>query len=158
MKKIIATIIVLATSTSFADGFVCESLESDLRVKIYNKVLPSDGTRSASVMIVSDPQVQPGRQTIAKFSTENGSLITAHSGQLKFIGDVDLRFNDMGRSGEYLVGTRLGEVELIKLNIDFTYGDALSDGDTTSGRIIVVKRNGAAAVRDAVCTRYLKSE
>lgn len=159
MKKLIsATLIALVATTAKADGFVCESVDSDIRIKVYNQTQADEGTRSPAVMIVSDPQVGTGRKTIAKFSTETGSLSTSHHGSLKYLGDVDLRYNDMGRAGEYLMGTRLGEVDLIKLTIDFTYGDNLENGAETAGRIVVVKRDGETAVRDAVCTRYLKGE
>ncbi len=158
MKKLIVALVTLASVQSFADGFVCETDAGDLRLKVYNKVNPNEGTRSSSVMVVSNPQVGSGRRTIAIFTSDSGLLSTAHNSGLKYIADVDLRFANSNRSGEYLVGTRLGEVEMIKLNIDFTYGDDLADGDETSGRLVVVKRDGAAIVRNATCVRYLKAE
>lgn len=159
MKKVMAalTLIMFASVNAFADGFVCESDASDLRIKVYNKVSPSEGTRVASVMIVTDPRVSGGRKTVAKFSTDRGTLATAHNQSLKFAGNVDLRFSDLS-AGEYLVGTRLGEVDTIHLTIDFVYGDNLANGEQTSGRMLIVKRDGDSTLRYATCTRYLKGE
>lgn len=153
-------IITLNSFSAFADGFTCTNIDGDLKVSVYNKIDPLDGTRSPAVMIVSNPAIQSRRKTIAKFSEENRTLDTSHTtaDYLVFTGDVDLRFSDSNRKGEYLFGTRLGEVDFIQLNVDFTYGDNLMSGDKTSGSIVVMKRDGKAIVRPAVCTRYLRNE
>jgi hypothetical protein len=162
MKKLIATIATIATFTSFgaqADGFRCLTTAGDLKVSVYNMVDPSEGTRSPAKMIVSDPSISEGRKTIAKFSAANGTLETSHneSSGLRFEGIVDLRFSDLSRGGEYLLGTRLAEVDTIRLYVDFVYGDNLLDGDETRGAVTLIKRNGEISRHSATCTRYLKN-
>lgn len=154
----ISTLISLVATASLADGFVCTTDAQDLRVSVYNKVNAEDGTRSPSKMIVSNPQISQGRKTIAKFSADAGTLATANatSDLLTYIGNVDLRFNDSSRKGEYLLGTRLGQVSTITLEVDFRYGDNLFDGEETDGLVTLVKRNGEVVRQYVTCTRYLK--
>lgn len=152
------SLITLAAANAFADGFVCDLNEDNLRIKVYNKTSPDEGTRSPAVMILSNPQVGLGRKTVATFSTANDSLLTAHDHNLEYRGRVDSCLMGSNRAGEYLVGTRLGAVDTIYLTIDFVYGDNLVTGDTTPGQLVVQKRDGQLIVRDATCTRYLKGE
>lgn len=159
MKKTISTLAVivastLASSAALADGFVCETAQGDLTVKIYNNTQPSAGTRTGAVMVLSDPSVQDGRKTIARFTDVSGNL---SSSELVYTANVDLRFADSRRKGEYLVGTRLGEVDTIEAAIDFTYAAPVREGDAITGSLLVIKRDGSQIARDLDCARYLKN-
>jgi len=155
MKAFIVIAAILASSAAKADGFVCQTVEGDLNVKVYNQVQPEQGTRNAAVMIVSDPSIRAGNKTIAKFSAANGTLT---SRQMMYVADVDLRFTDSSRVGELISGTKLGELTEISLNVDFAYSPAstMAAGEETAAELKLVKRNGAVITRDVVCSRYLK--
>src|SRR3989338_1707434 len=109
MKKIIFVMAaVMASSTAaFADGFVCETRAQDLNVKVYNNTNPELGTRTAAVMVLSDPSVSHGRKTIARFQNSNGLISNTGA---HYEAKVDLRYNDSARKGELIGGTKLGQL------------------------------------------------
>ena len=158
MKKLILALIATAGFQAHADGFICDTFSGDTTVTVYNHVSPYSGTRTPAKMIVSDPRVQDGRKTIAAFTEANGTLSSLHNEVpgLAFVGKVDLRYRDMARKGEYILGTRLGHVDTLRLDIDFSYGDNLENGELSEATITVLKRNGDVIEVDAVCERYLK--
>lgn len=145
--------LVLVSSAALADGFKCESLDSSLLVKVYNHTQPEAGTRNAAVMILSDANVGSGNKTIAKF---DGESTLVNSGA-RYVANVDLRFADSNRAGEYLMGTRLGELKKIKLDVDFSYAEPVEAGTEVSAKIIATKRNGVVLTEEATCVRYLKN-
>jgi len=154
MKKLTLLVtMMIASSNVFADGFVCQSVEGDLNVKIYNHTQPEVGTRVAAVMVLSDPLVQGGRKTIARFKQTSGTLSSegAH-----YLADVDLRFTDSNTKGEYIAGTRLGHVDTIALDVDFSYDQPVAEGTLVKGLLTVTKRNGDIIEKDMECSRYLK--
>lgn len=153
MKTLLITALMLATSSAFADGFVCAT-DSGLVVKAYNHVQPKKGTRTPAVLVISDSSVGAGRKTIAKFTDAEG-LVTADGAS--FTGNVDLRFNNTGRKGELIAGTKLGEVDVIQLDVDFSYGTPVVDGEEVAGALTILKRNGEEIVDLATCHRYLKN-
>ena len=155
MKKILVQLAVLLTaSVSLADGFICESEDAGLRVQVYNQVQPEMGVRNAAVMILSDMTVAGGRKTIARFQTATGTLWNEAA---LYTANVDLRFNDSGRKGELVVGTKLGHVDQFELGVDFSYAHPVADGEILNGILTVLKRGGEAIELDMVCARYLKN-
>lgn len=160
MNSMIATAAVLLatvfSTAAKADGFVC-STEQGLNVKIYNHVSPLDGTRNISRMILSDATILKGRKTIATFAAEKGNLTDSYEGpRARFTGKVDLRMTGSKRKGEYLQGTRLGEVSEILVDIDFVYERGLVEPGASY--LTVVKRNGEASTEHLTCARYVKGE
>lgn len=157
LKAFALSLITLASaSIAKADGFKCMTAEGYLAVKVYNHTEPSMGTRSVSTMIISDPSVGFGRKTVALFTSEKGTL-AAH-GLGKYVAAVDLRMKASRRAGEYLVGTRLGELDTISLDLDFNYAYPVEDGAEVLGLATFVKRNGEVLSRELVCSRYLKAD
>ncbi|MEO5668362.1 MAG: hypothetical protein ABIR96_09905 [Bdellovibrionota bacterium] len=155
MKNLALSLVALTASlVAHADGFKCETVEGDLAVKVYNHVSPENGTRSAAVMIISDTSVSAGRKTIARFTDANERLSNAAA---SYVGDVDLRFNDSGRKGELISGTKLGELDQILVDIDFSYGAPVTALSEVSGTMTLLKRSGEEIVRDLACVRYLKN-
>ena len=145
---------LMGATQARADGFECQTVDKDLVVKVYNETDPAKGTRNGAVMILSDPAVQEGRKTIAKFKSVDRTLdnTSAH-----YLTDVDLRFTDIRRKGELISGTKLGQLAQIALDIEFSYSDPLEDGESTKGRLALVKRNGTVIFRSLECVRYLKN-
>ncbi len=154
MKSVLTTLaVLLVSSVSMADGFICESPEAGLKVRVYNQVQPTLGTRNAAVMILSDMNVAGGNKTIARFQSASGTLW--NEGAL-YTANVDLRFNDSGRKGELVAGTKLGHVDQFELAVDFSYAAPVADGEVLSGLLTVLKRGGDVIELDMVCARYLK--
>jgi hypothetical protein len=154
MKKTLLTIaIAMAATSAHAEGFVCETMDGVLKAQVYHQVQPTKGTKNPAIMILSDNTVQHGRKTIATF--EAGQTLDGSAAQ--YLANVDLRFKNSDRKGEYLLGTRLGELSQVAIDVDFTYSKPVQDGDEVSGVITAVKRNGDTIEADVVCTRYLKN-
>ena len=157
MKLVIAAaaLALIAFSTqAHAEGFKCQTVEGDLNVKIYHHNDPSVGTRVASTMIVSDPSVMAGRKTVALFTSTKGTLSLQSEGS--YLASVDLRMVESRRQGEYLAGTRLGELSTIAVDLDFSYAKPVVDSDMVTGTATFTKRSGEVIERDLVCARYLK--
>ena len=148
---LVAAMATIASSGALADGFVCAN--DKIIVKIYNHVDAKAGTRTPAVMVVSDPNVQAGRKTIARFTDANGRITSkgAH-----YSSDVDLRFSDSSRKGELIGGTKLGELDTIVLDVDYNFSQPVDAGSRVSGLLTLNKRNGKSIEIELDCKRYLK--
>ncbi len=155
MKTALIALMAMGFSgAALADGFVCDTLDGVYTVKVYNHTQPTAGTRNAAIMIVSDNTIQSGRKTIATFESENGLL---SSQSLRYVADVDLRFSNSNRSGENILGTKLGMVDTLTLDVNFSYDEPVSAGEEIAGKVIVAKRNGQKIKSALSCVRYLKN-
>lgn len=155
MKNVLVFLAAVFSAPAFADGFVCQSLEEGIKVKVFNHTHAEEGTRNAAIMIVSDLNVNGGRKTIATFEASD-SLLTNDGAT--YTSKVDLRFNGSERKGENILSTKLGEVKFIILDIDFSYAYPVAAGEEVAGELILKKRNGEVIRTDVACTRYLKGE
>jgi hypothetical protein len=158
MKKMtlwVAGMVSLVSASAFADGFRCQTENGDVRVIVYNNTHAEHGTRNGAAMVFSDPLVQYGRKTIARFSDVKGTLWNTGA---HYEANVDLRFKDSSRKGEYIGGTRLGYLDAIELNVDFNYAQPVRTGEYLSGKLLLIKRNGKQIEHNLDCIRYLKSE
>ncbi len=154
MKVLLAALVAITTtSIARADGFDCHTTTQDLNVKIYNYVDPSEGTRSASFMVLSDPSVGYGRKTIASFSDLKDTLSQEGSA---FFADVDLRVSESNRSGENVGGTKLGHLKHVAVVVSHSYSNPVAEGTYLPGAIHFYKRNGEVSSQGLVCVRYLK--
>jgi hypothetical protein len=154
MNKLLLTIaMVLVANSAKADGFLCETMDGALKVKAFNEVQPEEGTRNPAIMILSDANVQAGRKTIATFESSQ----TLGGSSVHYVAKVDLRYNNSNTKGEYLLGTRLGELKKIVLDVDFTYAQPVRRGQEVEGLITATKRNGEVIEQEVVCERYLKN-
>ncbi|MDZ4662579.1 MAG: hypothetical protein SGJ18_13285 [Pseudomonadota bacterium] len=154
MKLLITLLTALTASQAMADGFTCKTYGDDLTIKVYNKTQPSEGTRNAAVMVISDSNISYGRRTIAKFSAEG----TLDNSGASYTAGVDLRRIDSDRKGENILGTKLGNVDSISLDVDFKYNEPVAHGTVLLGRVTIEKRNGDSLSEKMDCVRYLKSE
>ncbi len=132
----VAALVLTSSAAQASTTWTCESQESNLKIRV-----------NESVMVLSDPTIGSGRKTIARFTADNGVLETRDHGDAgtRFVADVDLRFNDSARAGEYLLGTRLGEIDTVTVYV----GNA--DGDAGEGRVSIRKRNGTRASEAITC-------
>ena len=160
MKALVLKSILVAASitgtSAVADGFVCENLDANVRVKVYNKTQPQEGTRNSAIMVLSDPSISSGKKTTATFEADN-SLLDNHGSV--YTSEVDLRFRSSNLKGRNFAGTKLGNVKFITLDVDFNYSHPVADGTQVGGELIVMKRNGTEDIHlPVICTRYLKGE
>jgi hypothetical protein len=150
---LIAVALLAVSQAAMADGFKCESTDGVLSVKAYNHTSPDAGTRNAAVMVISDNTIQYGNKTVAKFTDANETL--SNQGAL-YSARVDLRYNDSGRKGELIGGTKLGQLKTIDLDVDFSYAAPEANGSHVEGMLSLVKRNGDVVSIPMDCARYLK--
>jgi hypothetical protein len=134
-----------------ADGFRCQTADESLNITVYNQTSRDAGTRNAAVLIVSDPTVATGNRTIARFTADETLDNTGSS----YDARVDLRYKDSNRRGEYIGGTRLGELRTINLDVAFSYANPVVEGSDLPAVLTLVKRDGDEIVLDATCARYL---
>ncbi len=155
MKTALIALMTLGFSTAaMADGFVCYTQDAVYGVKVFNQTDPNAGTRNGAIMIVSDNRVDYGRKTIATF--EAGKTLFDDDGA-RYIANVDLRYSNSNRAGENFLGTKLGQIDTMILDMDFNYGVPMAHGEGVAGRLIVLKRNGAKIEAKLACSRYLKN-
>lgn len=150
-----AVIVMAAFSASAqADGFNCQTEDGSINVKLINHTSPEAGTRVAAVMVLSDTAVAHGRKTIARFTDVNGVLESRSS---RYEANVDLRFNDSARKGELILGTKLGQLDTVIADIDFSYAAPVAAGEEVEGKLVLVKRDGSRIKSALTCSRYLKN-
>ena len=154
MKTLFLSLILSLSTTAFADGFKCEQHENDLSIKIFNHTNATSGTRNAAIMVLSDSSVSYGRKTIASFKSSKRKL--GQNGT-SYLAIVDLRVSESNRSGENILGTKLGQIKEIYVDINHKYSAPVNDGSLTDGTISIVKRNGKTLSFDITCARYLKN-
>lgn len=152
MKFVLVAVLLISGSVAKADGFLCET-QTGLRLKVFNHVAPDVGTRVPAVMIVSDPTVKVGHRTAGVFRNADAGLLRDEMGT--YLAKVDLR--DARAKGQAFIGSRLEDVEQIKLYVDFTYSRPVAHGEELTGVMTLIKRNQGLFVEQAVCTRYLKN-
>lgn len=157
MKSVITILAALATLTTaslaHADGFECRT-ESGMNLKVYNNTQAQLGTRTAAIMIVSNENVNYGNKTIATFEQVDGLL---SSYRQTYVAKVDLRYSGSNRAGEYIGGTRLGELAYVYLSVDYNYSQPAANGAYLKGWMTLQKRTGEGLAEQAVCRRYLKN-
>jgi hypothetical protein len=153
-KSTLITAVAVMGLNATAEGFRCEAAELPLAIKVYGATLSSPATREAQVMVISDTSVSHGSKTIARFTKADGTLSNQGA---NYVGNVDLRFADISRSGENIAGTKLGEVDRILLAVDFSYVAPIEDGQQVAGTLYLTKRNGDSITVDLECIRYLKN-
>jgi hypothetical protein len=109
-------------------------------------------------MTVSDPLAAPDAQCRLIFRDSSRTLISPGPG--KYRGRIDLRSVRSPLRGEYLAGTKIGELSGIFLDIPFSYRrDALQLASVVPeipGKIIYERRNGEMLDEPVTCTRIVK--
>src|SRR4051812_11764687 len=103
MKKLVMMMALVLGSAAHADGFVCENLAENLKIRVFNKTNPEQGVRNAAIMIVSDPSVLAGNKTTATFEADN-SVLTNDAAV--YTAMVDLRRSGSDLKGRNLAGTK----------------------------------------------------
>lgn len=115
---LMAALVVSASSAAMADGFRCEG--EGLRVKLYNQVQPSLGTKNPAVLIVSENNagtlaVVQGDDLVKSLTQDTviyeGLTHSKHSGRFVSASlEVDKEPHEHGR----LAGLHLGLLTLVE--------------------------------------------
>jgi hypothetical protein len=155
MKSMMMAVLVAMgfSGVAMADGFVCDTLDGHYTVKVYNQIDANRGTRNGAIMILSDNTIRYGRKTVATFASEQ---TLADSDGASYDANVDLRYSNSGRAGENILGTKLGQIDTIRLNVAFYYNAPVKSEAALDGQLIVIKRNGQNGKVEVACSRYLK--
>src|SRR5687767_9585723 len=120
MKKVITYLSVLGSlsaAPAFASGYICDSAEG-LRIKLYNHVQPTNGTRNPAILVIS---------------SDEGTL-------LKRSGE-EIEKQNLPRSTRYVVeGNSALRAERAVLRVDFKDGDGrVSEDHEINGTLVLVR-------------------
>lgn len=148
--KTLIIMTMLMGSTAFADGFVCYSRDRSLKIKMLNNVQPAEGTRTGSVMIVSDQTINDGKKTTVVFDSEEETLTTDGTFWSGLVSE-DIK------AGRNIVGTKLGQISTFAVQVCYNYNRPVASGAELYGELIVTKVNGNKLHEDLTCYRYLKN-
>lgn len=151
MKSLIA-MMMLVGSAAYADGFVCYTKSNDLKIKMLNHTQPEDGTRTGSVMIVSDQTIQDGKKTTVAFRSEDETLTTSGT---RWIGT--LPEDSELKGGRNIAGTKLAYVDSFIVTVAHFYDAPVANGTKLYGGLTVVKKDGEKLREELNCYRYLKN-
>ena len=148
--------VLVGASSSFADGFICEGLNTRTTFKIYNKTYASEGTRNVAVMIVTNPLPLVGSKTAASFSESKNTLTSSGT---NYTATVDLRVTESSDENELVGGTKLGGLSTIKVHVFFNYllDTPSHNGQKFKGYVDYLKRNGEILTEKIECSRYVKN-
>jgi hypothetical protein len=160
---------ILFSSTALAHGFVCTSLEQITQIEIHltgtgsltPDVQPQDAQAQdfqdyrpsprGKLMIVKDITLAPKRQLVATFSAKEGLLRTKDT---SFIGRVDPKHPDTNNAGKRIGGTRLGQLETITVEIDYSFQEKVPQGVRLAGQVTYSKTNGDDLAEDFECVYF----
>lgn len=150
MKSLIAALMLFGAN-AFADGFTCYTDDGVLKISVLNHVDPSEGTRTAHIMIVSDRTISHGKKTIAVFTDEEETLTSSSARWTAYVPDW------MSKKGRNIAGTKLGYVDTLVVDVDHLYNAPVKSGARADGLLIVNKINGERDTQGLSCYRYLKN-
>jgi hypothetical protein len=141
-KKTMKTLITLglmaslASTQAFASGFLCTSKDG-LRVKLFNHVDPTSGTRTPAAMVISD---------------ETSGTLLVRKGE-------EIRKQNRSKTVRYAVdGNNSLNAVTVVVQIHFKEGrEVLAEGESADGELILIAEDAGRNVFDLTCERYLKS-
>ncbi len=142
---------LLIGSTSFADSFSCKNENKDLSVVTRGQ--NKGGTRTASVMIISDPTKKRDR-TIAAVTQEEDVLQGTAANAYFDVAEADEQ--DMIKDTEIL-GVDVENAKTVSLSVpNFKYGQGDKSGTTWKGVLTVTKKKGVRATEELKCVYRTK--
>jgi hypothetical protein len=155
LKKLIISGLALIGFQVGADGFICSAADKageTLKLAVFHN---TKAPRLAEVMVISDPTVAYGRQTIARFTRGNGTLTNRGA---SYVAVIDPNVADTARIGENIAGTKLGMLKNVVLEVDFSYEQPVVEGAELEGLLTLNKKNGDIVEVALQCMRYLKGD
>jgi len=134
-----------------ADGFVCDATHESLRIQVYNRTHPRDGTRNVAVMVLSDPSKVRGERTLMRFDADNDEL--SNHGAI-YTAWVEPEIETL--LDRRVQGIQLGQLREIVLRVDFSYRYPIGHKTLVPGVLELYQLNGDQLWVDLDCRRYLK--
>jgi len=133
MKFLVLAVVTLASSLSLASGYVCEG--QGYRVKMYNEVQPSLGTKNPAVLVVSSANGTIARLQGTEIEKDTTNDTTIFQGS-----------NNAVDTGRFL------SVQLEVVKQASTSGDFAG----THFAILTVNADGGTWTAKMACSEYLK--
>lgn len=148
---LVSSFFAMLASPAFAGTttFSCTSVDQDTQIDVTFETHEETEASSVHRMVLLDPNVRQERQHIATFYAADGVLKAAGS---TIVATVDLTKPESSRAGERVGGTRLGALDSIVLEIDFSYTENLNHERKFSGLVTYRKKNGDELMQDFDCS------
>jgi hypothetical protein len=143
---------------AFSEGFLCTvKKDPDLNFFVEHFRSPSRGTRTAKQLFVYRSTIDEDtgkvdKELIAFFSKK---LRTLKNQSTSYHAQVNLKLDETGAPGAYLLGTRLQYIDYMSLAIQFNYAKPVPHLTQVPGVLYVLKLNGDSETFDANCLRFL---
>ncbi len=143
---------------AFAEGFLCTlKAEADLNFFVEHFRKPNHGTRRAKALYVyrswiDEESGKSEKDLVAYFSDK---LKTLKNQSTSYHARVNLKLDETGAPGAYLLGTRLQFIDYISLAVQFHYNKPVPHMTQLPGLLYVMKRNGQSQTYEANCLRFL---
>jgi hypothetical protein len=134
-----------------ADGFVCDATHESLRIQVYNRTQPREGTRNVAVMVLSDPSKARGHRTLLRFEADNDGLTNDGA---RYTATLLPRISPF--LNQQVQGIQLANLHEVSLKIDFSYHYPIGNEELVAGVLELTQVNGDQLWVDLDCTRYLK--
>jgi hypothetical protein len=154
MKTLFLALAVLSVgSVALADGFECQTIDSHLSVNAYNHTKANQGTRTGATMVLADNSQDRGTKTIAKFSHEQGNLVSTAGYYVATVKKSEVEEESIDVDGILLT-----EIDTLTLSVDFQYSAPVKNGAPLKGTLKIKKLTGERSDLALDCTRYLKND
>lgn len=157
--KILSLCAFFGATVAHADGFVCDATHESLRIQVYNRTHPREGTRNVAIMVISDPSKARGERTLFRFEADNETVVSQGARYIATVMTPDMilpnsenPFFDAPR----IQGIQFGQLQEIALEIDFSYRYPVPNGEPVAGVLELYQVNGDQLWVDLDCRRYLK--
>jgi len=152
-SSLVLTLVAIAglVPSAHADGFVCDATHESLRVQVYNRTQPEEGTRNVAVMVFSDPSKPKGERTLMRFDADNDGLTNSGTRYTVIVEPMLVPMVDLA-----VQGIQLGQLKEVGLSIDFSYHYPIPGDDRVAGVLELYQFNGDELFVDLDCRRYLK--
>jgi hypothetical protein len=149
--KLLGIIVVALTLSNlcYADGYVCESDKGHLHMQMVNDANPYDTEPTAKILFS-----EPGHpeHVLTTLANVRGMMDNQAATYEADIGATLAKFAD---SGELIGNTYLEDLVKVIVEVDFSYGKPLVDGEYVPGSVSLTRRDGTTEQYDLDCERYL---
>ncbi|MBP7843478.1 MAG: hypothetical protein KA116_01565 [Proteobacteria bacterium] len=149
--------ISLTANFLWADGFICESPQGYLRIKIFHHTsFQTGGTRKVAVMVLSNPRVPMGKRTIGVFNENKGTLIRDSS---SYFANFDFRFKGLySKPQEFIKDISKKDIQSLEITPNFNINEPIAPSAKLKARFKLSLRSGQDYQGWIDCIRYLKQK
>lgn len=154
--RLLIAMLLLSSSSAFAGGYACLSVDRDTQVVIDF----APGTSTAKQVQFIDPELSKAAQVLATFTADDQVLSTEDSSDgVRFTSIVN---ENIPHPGKHLGGTRVGLLAKVVLNVQTIAENAriqaVTDGTMYAAQASYVKKDGQVLTQDFDCALFLGEE